>query len=299
MEFEVTHTTDYRYATPAAESVGELRVFPVNDDWQTVTGRDLEIEPEVAVDTYIDYYGNRAEWFAIPFRHEVLRIASRSRVRTCVPVYPEPCLRVSVAEARQVARKQQDLYDFRAPSRHVPIGAVLSPLKLNRLLGPGDALVEAINGLNCWIYENFTYASGSTDVNTPVASVVQRRKGVCQDFAHLMLAILRTHGLPCRYVSGYIEPFDPTVEDSKASELVGAAASHAWAEVWLPGGYWIGFDPTNRQLAGERHIRVAVGRDYSDVPPFRGTFKGASGHQLDVAVEIVRVGEESRQMNSE
>lgn len=283
------HTTDYRYGSPAAESVGELRVFPVDDVHQTVDGRDLEIDPRVEVDTYTDYYGNRAEWFAIPFRHDRLRITSRSRVRTGVPVFPEPCLQVSVAEARQIARRQQDLYDFRAPSRHVPIGAVLLPLRVERFLGSSDALVDAVEGLNQWIHENFTYASGATDVNTPLATVVKRRKGVCQDFAHLMLSILRTNGLPCRYVSGYIEPVDPTVEDSKASELVGAAASHAWVEVWLPGGHWMGFDPTNRQLVGERHIRVAVGRDYSDVPPFRGTFKGASGHQLEVAVEIQRV----------
>ncbi|MEM8866765.1 MAG: transglutaminase family protein, partial [Verrucomicrobiota bacterium] len=115
--------------------------------------------------------------------------------------------------------------------------------------------------------------------------IVATRRGVCQDFAHLMLAILRSNGIPARYVSGYIEPFDPTKADSK---LIGAAASHAWVEVYLPGGFWWGLDPTNNQQAGERHVILAMGRDYQDVTPMRGTYKGATDQQLNVMVSLKR-----------
>ncbi|MGF1530339.1 MAG: transglutaminase domain-containing protein [Puniceicoccaceae bacterium] len=287
MIFEVTHTTDYRYSSTASESVGELRVFPVDDENQTVSRRLLEIHPQVEVDSYTDYYGNRAEWFAVPFRHERLTIRSSSLVVTTPSIFPQPCLELSVAETRQIARKQHALYDFLAPSRRVPQSVALH-LGGRHLLAPATSIEEAVVRLNEWIHDNFEYQSGATEVDTPLSKVIEQRKGVCQDFSHLMLAILRSAGIPCRYVSGYIEPFDPTSEAEDRAALIGAAASHAWVEVWLSGGHWAGFDPTNRQRAGERHIRVAVGRDYSDVPPFRGTFKGAVGHNLRVEVEIKR-----------
>jgi len=125
---------------------------------------------------------------------------------------------------------------------------------------------------------------GVTDVSTPISDVVKHRRGVCQDFANLMLAILRSNGLPARYVSGYIEAFDPESGD----EMTGAAASHAWVEVYLPGGTWWGLDPTNNQVVGERHIVVAVGRDYHDVAPMRGTYKGANDQKLKVIVSLER-----------
>jgi transglutaminase-like putative cysteine protease len=164
------------------------------------------------------------------------------------------------------------------------LGDVLRPLK-RRPLGAGATLGEVLHELNGWIHREFTYKPGVTDISTPLATVVKQRVGVCQDFAHLMLAILRTIGLPARYVSGYIEHFDPTKTDAR---LIGAAASHAWVEVFLPGGEWYGLDPTNNQPAGERHVVTAVGRDYHDVAPMRGTYKGMLDQKLQVIVSLQR-----------
>lgn len=286
VRFSVSHTTFYQYAEPASESVAELRLWPVSGPGQVVESRTLVVDPKVGVGTFVDYWGNRVEYFAIPFRHTTLRIVSSSVVETYPQDPVDYCAEVSVAEARQIVnRSAVEAMEYLRPSRLVPIGSVLKPLE-NSFVLAGKPLIETVWEANRWIHENFEYVPGATDVRTPLDEVVSIRKGVCQDFAHVLLSIFRTGGIPARYVSGYIEPFDPTREDS---ELIGAAASHAWVEVLLPGGRWWGVDPTNDQAAGERHIKIAVGRDYDDVAPFRGTFKGVTEQELDVAVEIDRL----------
>lgn len=286
MRFAVSHTTFYRYEQPASESVAELRLWPVSGSSQTVEGRELTIEPSARVGSFTDFWGNRVEYFAIPFRHESLRIVSSAEVETHAQGSVDYCAEVTVAEARQIVNRSSiEAVEFRRPSRLVPLGEVLKPLGKRFVLADAPVVGTAW-AINSWIRRNFEYVPGATDVRTPLEDVVGLRKGVCQDFAHVMLSILRTGGIPARYVSGYIEPVDPTQADS---ELIGAAASHAWVEVLLPGGRWWGLDPTNDQVAGERHIKVAVGRDYDDVAPFRGTFKGVTGQELEVDVRIERI----------
>lgn len=269
-------------------------MWPVSGPGQVVESRSLEVEPNAPVGTYVDYWGNRVEYFAIPFRHPTLRIVSSSVVETHLQESVDYCSEVSVAEARQIVNRSTiEAIEYRRPSRLVPIGSVLQPFG-ERFVRGSAPLVETVWSANKWIHENFEYVPGATDVRTPLDQVVSIRKGVCQDFAHVLLSIFRTGGIPARYVSGYIEPVDPTKEDS---ELIGAAASHAWVEVLLPGGRWWGVDPTNNQAAGERHIKVAVGRDYDDVAPFRGTFKGVTQQELDVSVQIDRVERVSVETN--
>ncbi len=286
MRFSVSHTTHYRYAQPASESVAELRLCPVSGPGQEVESRSLQVDPHAPVGTFVDYWGNRAEYFAIPFRHSTLRIVSSSVVETHLQEPVDYCAEVSVAEARQIVnRSSVEAVEYRRPSRLVPIGKVLQPLGGCFVRG-NASVVETVCAVNEWIHENFEYVPGATDVRTPLDQVIAIRKGVCQDFAHVLLSLFRTGGIPARYVSGYIEAVDPT---QPGAELIGAAASHAWVEVLLPGGRWWGVDPTNNQVVGERHIKVAVGRDYDDVAPFRGTFKGVTQQELDVAVEIDRL----------
>lgn len=285
MRFSVTHRTEYAYRVPASESFAELRVWPRNTRTQTVLQRKLILDPKVPVDNYVDYFGNHVEFFSIPFRHQKLAVEATAEVQT----FPTPdlteALGVTVGEARQIFRSQTfTLFDFLQSSETVPLGEVLLPLK-RRALGPASTLGEVLHELNGWIHREFAYKAGVTDISTPLAQVVKQRTGVCQDFAHLMLAILRTIGLPARYVSGYIEHFDPEKTDAR---LIGAAASHAWVEVFLPGGEWYGLDPTNNQAAGERHVVTAVGRDYHDVAPMRGTFKGIADQKLQVIVSLQR-----------
>ncbi len=253
--------------------------------WQTVLSRNLVVDPDVPVGSFEDYWGNRVEYFAIPFRHPTLEIASSSVVETAHQAPVNYCADVTVAEARQIlSRSALSSIDYRRPTRLVPLGAVLRPLE-TEFYRSSAPLVETVLTINQWIYENFKYVPGATDVSTPLKNVIQMRKGVCQDFAHAMLSILRTAGIPARYVSGYIEPVDPTIP---GSELVGSAASHAWIEVSLPGNRWWGLDPTNNQVVGDRHIKVATGRDYHDVAPFRGTFRGVLEQNLKVSVDINR-----------
>ena len=286
MRFSVSHHTRYRYAQPASESVAELRLCPSSGPCQVVRSRQLEIEPGVAVGRFEDYWGNQVEYFSIPFRHPALDISSVSSIETRPQEPVDYCREVTVAEARQIMnRSSVNAIDFRRASRLVPLGTVLRPLGGN-FVRSDRFLVETVLSLNEWIHANFEYVPGATDVKTPFSEVIAIRKGVCQDFAHVMLSILRTGGIPARYVSGYIEAVDPT---AATSDLLGAAASHAWVEVALPGGRWWGLDPTNNQIVGERHIRLATGRDYDDIAPFRGTFKGVTEQVLEVEVEIRRV----------
>ncbi|MEO0508750.1 MAG: transglutaminase family protein [Verrucomicrobiota bacterium] len=283
MHFIVSHTTEYVYEGAASESFAELRVWPQTNGAQTVLNRSLHIEPESKVDHYIDYFGNNVEFFSIPRRHGELTVRAEAEVETFDVHPPEAVLETAIGEARQIYNSTlYQVFEYLQPTRLVPIDQHGRIRK--RFFRQAATVREALLGLNEWIYKSFEYKSGVTDISTSIADVVKHRRGVCQDFANLMLAILRSNGMPARYVSGYIEAFDP--ESGEA--LTGAAASHAWVEVYLPGGIWWGLDPTNNQTAGERHIVVAVGRDYNDVAPMRGTYKGANDQKLKVMVSLER-----------
>lgn len=286
MRFQISHETVYRYGAPASESVGELRIFPVDTPGQRVGRLRVRLDPNAPVDTFTDYFGNTVGSFAIPSPHKRLRVKMSAEVETFPPSDPGPAADLPVGQGRRLNPDRRiDLYLYRQPTAAVPLGSALKPLK-RAFLREAVPLREALQDLNGWIHREFRYQPGVTEVSTPLCDIIRRRQGVCQDFAHLMLAILRTHGLPARYVSGYIEPHDPT--RSGGAELIGAAASHAWVEVNLPNGRWWGWDPTNNQCAGERHVKVAVGRDYHDVAPLRGTYKGALSQKLQVIVSIKR-----------
>ena len=286
MHFRIVHHTEYRYREPAADSFIELRVWPRDSDSQRVLRRYISVDPEVELDHYVDYFGNRVEYFSIPFRHERLSVKAWADVETLPAEPPAPCLNVTVGEARQVMRGQMiRLFDFLQPTYHVPLDPVAARF-VRRPFPENTPLGEALLALNRHLHTTLRYRPGVTTVGTRLEEIIRRKRGVCQDFAHLMLAVLRLHGLPARYVSGYIESDTPKGEGD--DHLAGGAASHAWVEVWLPGGWWWGLDPTNDQAAGERHVRVAVGRDYRDVSPLRGAFKGARDHRLHVNVSVRR-----------
>lgn len=284
MRFRVSHTTQYKYPVPASESFAELRVWPLNNASQSVLDRRLIIEPASVIDHYVDYFGNQVEFFSIPHRHTSLTVTAEAEVETFTVQPPESILDISVGEARQIYNSTRyQLFEYLQPSRLVPLNQHQRIRK--KFFRQADSLGDALRTLNTWIFKSFNYRPGVTDISTPIKKVVSQRSGVCQDFAHLMLAILRSNGIPARYVSGYIEAYDPEQTDPA---MIGAAASHAWVEVYLPGGTWWGLDPTNNQAAGERHIIVAVGRDYDDVAPMRGTYKGAIDQKLNVIVSLER-----------
>jgi transglutaminase-like putative cysteine protease len=159
----------------------------------------------------------------------------------------------------------------------------------SELLPEAAPFAESLLRLNDHLHRTLRYRPGATDAGTTVEQFLQRREGVCQDFAHLMIAICRAAGLPARYVSGYIETDAPLGDDGRPSKaLIGAVATHAWIEVFTPTGYWVGLDPTNNMLDGERHVQIGIGRDYADVPPLKGVFKGGLAQSLSVQVRMTR-----------
>lgn len=294
MLFQIHHRTTYRYAGEASESFMEARLTPVTDERQRLVSRAFATTPAGKVNRYVDYFGNAVESFAIAHRHDKLVLESRSVVETLPWSVPEAALELSVSEARQIYRANKlELFEALMPSPAIPMSEPVHRLA-NRFFKPGHPLGEALLRLNRWIKTEFAYRPGSTRVDTPVTEVLARKRGVCQDFAQAMIAILRSAELPARYVTGYIE----TERQRQASEkgrrsarsaLIGSAESHAWVEVCLPGGHWWPLDPTNDCVAGERHVKVSIGRDYLDATPTRGVFKGTRTEELYVSVNMIRM----------
>jgi len=289
MEFEVTHTTAYRYTQPAAEAYGEARLTPRDLPSQTVVSHKLVIDPEVRVSSYDDHFGNRVDFFSLPFRHRRLTISNQMIVRTHPVPRPQEALDLSIQECRQILSSAlTDIFDYLQPTGVVGTGREAVAWARKYLRGDRP-LGSSLEELNEAIHREFVYESGSTENSTPLATVWKQRRGVCQDFAHIGLSILRTAGVPARYVCGYIETDPPKAEpEEKRRRLVGAVATHAWIEVLVPGMAWVAIDPTNRQWIDERYVFVSCGRDFSDATPLRGTFKGSGGQVMRVRVQMKR-----------
>ncbi len=290
MLFEIVHRTEYRYGQPASEACVEARLTPPDLPGQKILGHTIEFSPGTPVSTYLDYYGNPVTFYSMTLRHERLAVVNRLTVRTQPIPRPDYALDVSVAEARQLfTSRLTDVFDYVQPTPLVPTGGPATDWARRHFPG-ARRLGEALESLNLAIHEKFTYQPGATDNATPLATVWKQRAGVCQDFSHVMLSVVRTAGLPARYVCGYIES-DPPKSDS--SRLVGSLATHAWVEVLTPGMKWIALDPTNRQWCGERHVTMAYGRDFRDASPVRGTFKGSGAQNLKIKVSMKRLSEKS------
>lgn len=296
MDFEITHVTAYTYANAAAEAYLETRLSPPELATQHIDNWRLKIEPEVKTSSYTDYFGNRVDFFSLPYRHRSLTISTRAEVRTTPVERPAAALEVSIEEARQIfADAITETFDFLQPTEIVLKGREALQWA-HRYLRGSAPLGEALENLNRAVYKEFAYASGSTTNSTPLHEIWQNKRGVCQDFAHIMLSVLRTAGLPSRYVCGYIEAVAPPSASAdhelpgrgSPRTLVGAIATHAWVEVLLPGMTWVALDPTNDQWCGERHVTVSRGRDFRDTTPVRGTFKGSGKQNMKVKVFMRR-----------
>ena len=289
MLFRVTHTTDYRYGEPVAEAYLELRLTPLTREGQTVQDHRLTIEPASRTSGYRDYFGNEVAFLSLPYRHSRLTIRSEALVKTEFKALPEDSLELTTQEARQILTGSLPLvFDYLQPTDMVKISREAVQWAKRHLAGQ-IVLRKGLENLNRAIYENFQYRKGATDFSTDVSTIWRDRIGVCQDFAHIMLSVLRTAGLPSRYVCGYIETAPPRGDNGEGKRLVGSVATHAWVEVLLPGQRWVALDPTNNRWCGEQHIAVSFGRDASEAAPIRGTFKGSGDQIMKVQVKVIRV----------
>jgi transglutaminase-like putative cysteine protease len=281
MYFIIRHATRFNYSAAISESLMEIRKQPRTENHQHCLSFKLVVEPQAAVLAYRDYLGNVVHHFDLPATHQRITVTAESFVEVDEPPTLPYSLPSNAWAALDEEVKHGDFYDWLLPSTYTEPTPLLN--QLARELGATsrrDDPLTFIKQLNTGIYHAFDYQPQSTQVDSPIDHALETRRGVCQDFTHVMLTILRTMGVPCRYVSGYLA----RQTGDKARSV--PDASHAWVDVYLPDLGWIGFDPTNNCLAGQRHLRVAIGRDYADVPPTRGVYKGTAISELHLAVDI-------------
>jgi transglutaminase-like putative cysteine protease len=285
MLLEVRHVTQYHYAAMVRESVMELWMQPQKSATQRLLSFELELDPPAQLFSYADSFGNAVYHFDVPQPHDRLEIVARAAVETQVPQPLPDALDLGEWDRLRSDFIQGECFDFLRPHGYAERTRALDAFVAERGLEALRRLdpLSAARRLCEAICEAFDYEAGVTEADSPIDLALAHRRGVCQDFAHIMIAICRSWGLPARYVSGYL--FTNRAEGHDRSD---PDASHAWVEVFLPSLRWVGFDPTNNILAGERHICVAIGRDYDDVPPSRGVFKGEAESQLAVGVSVRR-----------
>lgn len=292
MLYDVTHRTTYGYGSDVSVSHHLAHLQPRELRSQQVANFKLTIEPTPAVSTErVDYYGNPTSFFSIGSPHDRLSVTARSRVRIIAPALPEAVRTPAWQLVRDRCASDRltpdsEVGEFRFDSPNIARRAALADYAAVSFV-KDRPLLEAVVDFNARIFRDFKFDPRATTVATPVDEVFKKRRGVCQDFAHLAIACLRSLGLPARYVSGYLETLPPPGK----ARLIGADASHAWYAVWCSGFGWIDADPTNNLLPSDRHITVAWGRDFSDVSPLRGLVVGGSGHSLGVSVDVARVME--------
>lgn len=296
MRYRVTHTTRYGYADAVSLCHSIAHLKPREMPHQRCTNAQVRVTPWPSVSReHRDLFGNRVSYFSVQQAHKMLEVTATSEVVVDPPLAP------ILADSPPWEQVRDRLHEGLEPAclnaRIFVLASPANPLEAQATeyartsFAPGRPVLEATAELMSRIYAEFEYDPSFTTVATPLAAVMEHRRGVCQDFAHLAIAALRGLGLPARYVSGYLETLPPAGQP----KLRGADASHAWFGLFVPGhaadseGCWIDFDPTNDCLIHAQHITTAVGRDYQDVTPVRGVFYGGGEHSLTVAVDVDRI----------
>jgi transglutaminase-like putative cysteine protease len=280
MFYSIRHLTKFRYTTPVSESVMETRMHPRNEANQRCLTFHLAVSPRCRAFSYRDYLGNHVHHFDIPGQHSQLVIIAEALVDLQTPLQLPASLTSAAWDELDALVQDGDYWEMLLPSEFAMPTPSLLKLAAQLEVRRRDDPLTVLRELNSALYSSFEYALKSTRVDSPIDDAIRARQGVCQDFAHIMISLVRTLKIPCRYVSGYlhrrVEDHDRSAED----------ATHAWVEALLPHLGWVGFDPTNNLIATDRHVRTAIGRDYADVPPTKGIFRGKTASELSVAVRV-------------
>ena len=280
MYYTVRHTTKFRYSTPITESIMEVRIQPRSEGTQNCHDFRLSTSPMAQIYSYRGENGNWVHHFDVPNRHTHLTITAQTTVEVLSPPALPESLAPTAWDELDALTADDEYWDSLHPSHFTQPGELLSELIAELQIQRRDDPLTVIKDITTAVYTTFEYAKQATRVHSPIDDALRIRRGVCQDFAHIMIALVRSLGIPCRYVSGYLCHQQEHVDRSTDG------ATHAWVETLMPGLGWIGFDPTNNTPAGDRHIRVAVGRDYADVPPTHGIFRGNAESELSVIVFV-------------
>jgi transglutaminase-like putative cysteine protease len=288
--YSIRHLTRFRYSRPISESIMETRMHPRSDALQHCLAFSLSVSPRCRVFTYRDYLGNNVHHFDIPGDHTQLIIVAESIVEQQTAPDVPAFLTPDAWRALDDMVQSGDYSEMLLPSTYAVASPALLALAAELEVRRRDDPMMLVHELNQRLFDYFEYVPKSTRVDSPIDLAIESHMGVCQDFAHTMIALLRHVGIPARYVSGYLyrsrEDHDRSTPD----------ATHAWVDVLMPYLGWVGFDPTNNLVAHHRHIRTAVGRDYADVPPTRGIFRGKTESELYVAVHV-EAGEKAPELD--
>lgn len=287
MELDVNHVTVFEYEGWVRDSVNEVRLRPRTDELQATLDFRLVTEPPSDPRPYIDPFGNTVHAFDVAEPHTRLLIAATSRVitqPTGVPpdlAFPDPYVQLRLEDA-------EELIDFLQPTARADFAPnVIELARQARDAGAADRVGPVARRLSRMLHQRMEYERGATDVGTIAGAALAAGHGVCQDYTHIMLAGLRVLGIAARYTSGYFRPEEGDAE-------LGEQASHAWVEVWIPSHGWAGLDPTNDRLVDETYVRVAYGRDYADVSPVRGSYRGAETREMEVGVRVTSASQQQQ-----
>ncbi len=276
MKYNITHKTTYTYLKPVSVCHNVLRLIPRNTERQFCRDVAVKIHPEPdTLHEYEDFFGNKVVYFSIEKEHAQLTVNVHSVIEK------------TATRSREINMYDNDAGEIRQFIFETPMTAWNEEIKGYALTSfqPGRPVLEATGDLTARIYRDFGFTPGFTTISTPLAVVMRERKGVCQDFAHLAIACIRSVGLPARYVSGYIE----TISPAGVEKLIGVDASHAWFSAYIPNVGWMDFDPTNNMLPGDQHITIGWGRDYADIAPMKGIILSSGSHGLAVSVDVKRI----------
>lgn len=274
--FKIQHITRYEYDAPVRESVNEIRILPYRSDEQEVLQQELNITGHPPVQTFSDYWGNNTGTFNLLNPHKELVIDSKLVVRTTAAAEAKPAYEGSFEQLRKDINGYLHMLELTKPDAieaQKKIAAIVKGIH-----APDKSIAAIVEEACAYVYKNFQYIKGITNVTTTLDELLEHQSGVCQDFAHVLLQILRTMGIPSRYVSGYICP--------NKNGLRGVGATHAWVEAWIPAQGWMGIDPTNNIWVTNTHVKLAVGRNFNDCSPIKGTFKGTAEQKLSVYVSV-------------
>ena len=284
--YRLLHSTDFVYDGPVSESYNEVRLRPMHDERQSCLSFRLTTNPSSRGTAYRDAHGNWVHQFNVLAEHQRLRVEAESVVLTHDPGAP-PSDGTTLADYELHSNQlDEEYFDFMAPTAYVPHLALLREIICDGEKRSGGTVAGFAQAASDLIHDRFRYVKGATHVHSSIEDSLAVGAGVCQDFAHLLLGVVRMRGLPGRSVSGYLVPGSAASPDAKQEDVIGGQASHAWAEVLIPNAGWTPLDPTLGKPVGLRHVRVAYGRDYGDVAPVRGVYKGHAGQSLSVDVRV-------------